>query len=464
MGFFYVYSYSECFTISHEVAIFRGYKVGYQNISDEYCMGFDAKIAPIPHFIPLPLIFGTPLRGENMALTALEIKSISCPSDKNQIKKFDGNGLFLLIKKNNSKLWRLRYKYANKHQEMALGKYPTISLHEARKSSEKAHLLLAQGINPMEKRKERKKASNPQDKAFGVIALKWWEQQKDSWKKDHALKVKRWITQDAKAIGELAIDKIDEGHITELMLAIEAEGTPRKAPVILSVINRIFGYALAHRLTRTNPAQGLPLRDILKPMPKVQHRAAIVKPSELAKLIRDVDEKESGNFCTVEALKLIPRVFLRPHEIRLLKWEYVDFDDCLIRIPEEDMKRSREHLVPMARQVVDQLQDVQQYTAYSQYVFPSERDSSRPMSKNVMTNRLRNLGYPADVMSAHGFRSTAATNLHEKGWNHDVIETQLAHLTGTATSRAYNRSIYLAERREMMQEWADFLDDLKVID
>lgn len=395
-------------------------------------------------------------------LTAQEIKSILCPPDKNQIKKSDGNGLFLLVKSNNSKLWRFRYKYAGKHQEMALGGYPTISLSQVRKMVEEARVKLAQGINPMDERRERKKASDPEDRAFGVVALKWWEQQKDSWSDDHAASVRRWIRNDAKAISGLAIDEIDAGHITELMISIEASGSPRKAPVILSVINRIFGYALAHRLTRFNPAQGLPLSDIIKPLPRVQHRAAIVNPVELAELIAAIDGNKTGSYCTCEALKLIPRVFLRPKEIRYLKWEYVDFDQSLIRIHEEDMKKRREHLVPMAKQVSAQLREIQKVTGYSQYVFPSERNVDNPISKNVMTNRLRALGYAPDVMSTHGFRSSASTILHEQGWNHDVIEIQLAHLTGTATSRAYNRSLYLAERKKMMQEWADYLDALKL--
>lgn len=396
-----------------------------------------------------------------MALTALEIKSITCPEGKKQIKKSDGKGLFLLVNSANSKLWRFRFKYAEKHQELALGKYPTISLSLAREMAEEARILLAQGINPMAQKRELKKASNPKDLAFGVIAMKWWEQQKDSWSEDHAARVRRWINNDAGSIGNLAIDQIDSGHITEIMLTIESTGAPKKAPVILAIINRIFAYALAHRLTRTNPAQGLSLRDILKPMPKVKHHAAIVKPSELGKLIRDIDTNTSGNYCVIEALKLIPRIFLRPKEIRGLKWEYIDFDDCLIRIPIEEMKKEREHLVPMAKQVVNQLQEVHKLTCYSEYVFPNQRDSSKPMSKNVLVNRLRDLGYAADVMSAHGFRSTASTILHEKDWNHEAIETQLAHLTGTATSRAYNRSIYLPERKRMMQEWANYLDELK---
>lgn len=396
-----------------------------------------------------------------MPLTVLEVKKTSCPDDKLQIKKSDGNNLFLLVKKGGSKLWRLRFRHAGKYQEMALGKYPSISLGEARKLAEQARASLINGINPMDVRRQRKRAkTTSKDKLFESIGLKWWEQQKDSWSEDHAARVKRWLQIDSKTICNLNIEEIDAGHITELMLAIEASGSPKKAPNILAVINRVFGYALAHRLTRSNPAQGLPLGDILKPLPPVKHRAAIVKPSELAQLIKDIDTTQSGNYCTIEALKLIPRVFLRPVEIRSLKWEYIDFDGRLIRIPAETMKKKREHLVPMSRQVAVQLQEVKAVTGYSELVFPNQRDSSKPMSKNILTNRLRDLGYPADVVSAHGFRSTASTILHEKGWNSEVIEVQLAHLTGTATSRAYNRSLYLAERTKLMQEWSDYLDEL----
>jgi integrase len=396
-----------------------------------------------------------------MALTMQEVKNLSCPEDKAQIKKSDGNGLFLLVKNNGSKLWRFRFRYSSKYQEMAFGKYPSVPLREARKLAEEARALLIHGINPMDERRVRKcNKSISQDKLFSVVALKWWEQQKDSWSIDHAARIKRWLLVDSKSICKLHLDEIDAGHITTLMLSLEAAGTPKKAPNILAVVNRVFGYALAHRLTRNNPAQGLPLGDILKPLPKVQHRAAIVKSSELGKLIKDIDTTQSGNYCTVEALKLIPRVFLRPTEIRHLKWEYVDFDDGLIRIPAEEMKCNREHLVPMSRQVSEQLATVKLVTGYSELVFPNQRDSSKAMSKNILTNRLRDLGYPADVMSAHGFRSTASTILHEKGWNSEVIEVQLAHLTGTATSRSYNRSLYLAERTKLMQEWADYLDEL----
>lgn len=397
-----------------------------------------------------------------MPLTAAEVKSLKCPSDRKMFKRSDGNGLFLLIKNNQSKLWRFRYKFAGKYQEMALGKYPLISLSDAREATKDARILLTKGINPMAERSQNKRLINHPDKSFFQISMRWWEQQQDSWTPDSAKRVKRWLTTDTKSINSLEIDEIDAGHITELMLAIEAKGTPKKAPNVLSVINRVYGYALAHRLTRHNPAQGLPLKDILKPFDKVKHRAAITTPKELGQLIYDIDNNSTGGYCSTEALKLIPRLFLRPIEIRTLQWDFIDFDEEIIRIPAELMKRRREHLVPMAKQVQQHLISIKNVTGYSRYVFPNESNSTIPMSKNVLTNRLRDLGYKADVMSAHGFRSTASTLLHEHGWNHDVIEAQLAHLIGSATSRAYNRSIYLAERRKMMQSWADFLEKVKI--
>ena len=396
-----------------------------------------------------------------MALTAMEVSRFVCPEGKQQVKKSDGNGLFLLIKSNGSKLWRLRYRFNSKYQELALGKYPTTPLIEARKFAVNARALLVQGINPSDVRRTQKRASSEDDRTFNNVALAWWEQQESGWSADHAKKVKRWIEVELKLISRISVEKIDHGHITEIMLAIEADGHRRKAPVILSMLNRIFGYALAHRYTRSNPAQGLPLGDILKPMPKVTHRAAITKPKDLGQLIRDIDIADSGSYCTAQALKLIPRLFLRPVEIRSLRWDYINFEQKLIIIPAEDMKRGREHLVPLADQVLVHLRSIKEMTGYSEYVFPNERDASKPLSKNVLTNLLRKLGYPSDVMSAHGFRATASTILHEQGWQPEVIETQLAHLTGTATSRAYNRSIYLAERTKMMQSWANQLDALR---
>jgi integrase len=172
------------------------------------------------------------------------------------------------------------------------------------------------------------------------------------------------------------------------MFAVETSGHPSAASAILSNISRIFGYALSHRLTRKNPAQGFLLSDILKPLPKIKHRSAITDPKQLGKLISDIDGLIKGSYCTIQALQLIPRLFLRPKEIRGLKWEYIDFKDKLIRIPSDEMKKDREHLVPLSTQVIDHLKSIQSVTGYSPYVFPSQRSSDNPMSNNVMINRL----------------------------------------------------------------------------
>lgn len=396
-----------------------------------------------------------------MALTDLQIRNLKCPEGKNQCKKTDGNGLFILAKANGSKLWRFRYKFAGKHQELSFGRYPNVPLTQARKLAVEARAKLIQGVNPAIERKEQKRESVAATNDFYQVAIAWWENQSSAWSDDYVKRVRRWIDVHMKSINKLSIDEIDQGHLTDIVLAMEEAGISRNCQNVIATINRIYGYALANRLTRNNPAQNFPLSDIIKPIPKVKHHAAITKPTELGKLIRDIDTCDSGAYCTVQALRLIPRLFLRPNEIRNLKWDYVDFDDKIIRIPSSDMKRDREHLVPLATQVIEQLKQVKEVTGYSDYVFPSQRNSDNPMSKNVMTNLLRKLGYGADQMTAHGFRSTASTLLHEQGWSHDAIEAQLAHLTGTATSRAYNRSIHIKERTEIMQAWADYLDSLK---
>jgi len=405
----------------------------------------------IPHLVPF------------MTLKSTEVKYITCPPDKTQIKKSDGNGLFILVMRNGSKLWRMRYKYAKKHQELSLGKYPAVTLSEARKFTEEARSLLTQGFNPVDVKRERKMASLKENARFSEVALAWWEKEKSGWSDGYVKKVHSWIIVDLKRLSKLTLDQIDYSLIADVMISIESNGTPRKASPILSIINRIFNYALASRLTNHNPALGLKLREILKPMPKVTHRAAILDVKQLQSLIRDIDQNELGEFCSREALKLIPRVFLRPGEVRLLKWEYVKFESKRIYLPEEIMKKDREFIVPLSTQVMKQLTELKQITGYSQFVFPNSKDSSQMMSKNVLTNRLRALGYTADIMSAHGFRASASTTLVEElDWDPEVVDVQLSHLTGTATSRAYNRAIHLKKRTKMMQEWSDYLDNLKV--
>lgn len=396
-----------------------------------------------------------------MALTDKTIKAVSCPDDKKSTKLFDGNGLYLLINKTGSKLWRMRYKFSSKHQELALGKYPQTTLTEARYLAKEARKLLDQGINPMIARKANKNANRvATEKLFEVVAKDWWEIQKGEWSDYYAEKVKKWFLVDCSSLLGRSIDSIKVVDISKIMLSQKEAGTPKKAPPILSTLNRIFGFALGKELTETNPAQNFPLRDVIGKLPAVKHMAAITEPKALGRLILDIDNNSSGEFCTIEALKLLPRVFLRPGEVRSLKWLNICFDDDLIVLPAAEMKRNRDHVVPMSTQVREQLSQLKEHTGYSEYLFPNQRNALKPLSKNVLTNRLRELGYPADIVSAHGFRSTASTILNEHDWDEKYIEIQLSHLFGTSSSRPYNRAKYLKQRRQMMQWWSDYLHDL----
>jgi len=394
-----------------------------------------------------------------MALTVLEVKNAKHSGGASATKLNDGEGLWLLISKTNKKRWMLRFTYKNQRPEMGLGVYPEISLARARELAFKARSLVSEGIDP---RAERRAARDELKHTFEPIALEWWDKQSSTWSDEYAERVKRWLSKDVfPLIGKLPIADVDQGHITEIMLGIEKAGHPTSAAPTLSTINRIFGHALAHRLTKTNPAQGFPLKDIIKPLPKVKHRAAITDPKQLGQLMRDIKSFDKADYCTFQALRLVPFLFLRPKEVRKLKWEYVDFDTGLITIPDESMKKDRVHIVPMAKQVIIQLQEAHAMTGYSPYVFPNIRNGQRYMSKNVINDALRKMGYGSDVVCGHGFRATASTLLTAQEWKHEVIETQLAHLVGTATSRAYNHYQYIKERTKMMQSWADYLDALR---
>jgi integrase len=397
-----------------------------------------------------------------MKLTAAEVKSLKCPPDKSSIKVFDGHGLFIIVKSNGSKLWRYKYKFGKKEHELALGKFPDVSLADARKAHQQAKALLVQGISPVEERRERKKSALTEHAVFGVVALAWWEKENSRWTNETAKKYKGYIDKDLKRLSKLTLDKIDYSIISKIMIALETADTPKKASSVLSVIRRVFNYAQAKEFINRNPTIGIKLSDLLRPMPDVEPRAAITDLDQLRELIQDIDSNKLGTFLSQEALKLAPRVFLRPVEIRSLKWKYIKFEQKRIFLPIEVMKKNREFIVPMSCQVIEQLREIQKHTGRGEYVFPNAIDSSKFMSKNVLTNRLRALGYAADIMSAHGFRSTSATIIVEElEYDEVVVDTQLAHLVGTKTSRAYIRAKYLRSRTKMMQEWCDYLEELK---
>ncbi|MEI8623441.1 tyrosine-type recombinase/integrase [Pseudoalteromonas sp. B137] len=390
-----------------------------------------------------------------------KIKALKCPEDKKQFKKFDSNGLYLLVNRTGSKLWRLKYKYGGKHKVMALGKYPTIPLKDARKKADKARLLLHDGIDPMAERKLKKHQSYCEDLNFGVIAHQWLELNQAEWSEDNYKKLARWLNNDLKNLCKLQIDRITKQHLIKIVNLLVDANTKKKVPPLLSMLNRIFKYASAQNITDHNPLINFGFTQLVGKMPSVKNHAAITDSKQLGQLIYDIENNTFGNYCSREALKLLPHLFIRPNELRHLKWEYIDFENAYIRIPSFLMKARNEHIVPLTQQTSDLLRAIHQNTNYSEYVFPSEKNPCQPMSKNVLNNRLKALGYTSEQIVSHGFRGTASTILNELGENSQYIETQLAHQTGNSTSRAYNHAKFLKQRTAMMQRWSDLLDKLR---
>jgi integrase len=228
---------------------------------------------------------------------------------------------------------------------------------------------------------------------------------------------------------------------------------------------QVFRYAVATGRAERDPTGDL--RGALPP-PKEKHHASIIEPRRVAELLRAIDSYQ-GFFATKCALRLAPLVFVRPGELRKAQWPEFNLDKEEWRIPAERMKMREQHIVPLCRQAVEILRELEPLTNHPMpsgpnapcYVFPSARTRERPMSNNAILAALRRMGYTKEEMTGHGFRSMASTLLHEQGWNHQVIERQLAHAERNAVSAAYNFAEHLPERRRMMQAWADYLDGLK---
>jgi len=395
-----------------------------------------------------------------MKLTNEKIKAITCPKDQKKTKKHDGNNLYLLTKISGSKHWYFCYKFGGKHKNMSLGKYPTISLKLARTKANEAHLLLSESIDPMAQRKLLKLQSTCADLNFGKIALQWFELNKKEWSDAYQKKLLRWLKSDLNGICKLQIDHITKSHIIKIVNSMVDANTEKKVPPLFSMLNRIFRYAVTKDLTNNNPLNNFNYVDLTGSIPAPKNHAAITNSKELGLLILNIENNNSGSYCSQEALKLLPHLFLRPSELRCLRWEHVDFDNKYIKIPGELMKAGKTHIVPLSVQTLSKFQDIYRYTSYSKYVFPSEMSPSQPFSKNVLNNRLRSLGYSTNDIVSHGFRGTASTLLNEQEENFQHIEMQLAHKVGNSTSLAYNHAEYLTQRRAMMQRWSNYLNKL----
>jgi integrase len=375
------------------------------------------------------------------------------------IKLSDSGGLYLLIAPHGSKLWRLAYRFGGKQKTLAIGAYPTVTLKAARDKREEAKRLLANGIDPSTQRRLDKQIKSTGN-TFKAVAEEVLAKQEKEKRADATLTKKRWLLDFAyPALGDRPIAEITALEVLSVLRQVEARGRYETARRLRSTCGMVFRYAVATGRTERDPSADL--RGALT-SPKVSHRAAIVDPVGIGALLRAIDGYD-GLSVTKAALRLAPLVFVRPGELRHAEWAEFDLAAAEWRIPAAKMKMRRAHRVPLSRQALEILRDLQPTTGGGRFLFPSVRSIVRPMSENTLNAALRRLGYGTDEMTAHGFRAMASTRLNEmSGWNPDAIERQLAHQEQDQVRRAYvHLAEYWPERVKMMQAWADYLDELR---
>lgn len=381
------------------------------------------------------------------------------PQEK-EYKLFDGGGMFLLITPSGGKLWHLKYRFNDKEKKLALGSYPEISLSDARERRADARKLLANSVDPGAVRKAQKQADIQETETFEIIAREWFQKFSQRWKETHSSRIIRALERDVFPwIGKQPIKEVKAPELLAVLRRIEKRGTLDTAHRVRTICDQIFRYAVATGRAERDPAADL--KGAIPP-PQEGHMAAITDPVKVGELLRAIDGYE-GSFAVQCALKLAPLVFVRPGELRNMEWSEIDFDNAQWNIPGEKMKMKEPHIVPLATQALEILTAIKPLTSASRYVFPSGRSFNRAMSNNAVLAALRRMGYTKDEMSGHGWRAVARTLLDEVlQVRVDYIEAQLAHRVRDPLGRSYNRTQHLAERRKMMQTWADYLDGLKI--
>jgi integrase len=381
------------------------------------------------------------------------------PSERDY-KLTDFDGLYLLVRSNGSKLWRFAYRFDGKQKQIALGAYPEVTLAEARDRREASRKLLAAVKDPSVERRLEKIAKAAGGNSFREVAEEFLGKQRREGRSEATLSKNRWLLEPAfAAFGDRAIGEVTAPELLHALRKFELRGRYESARRLRTVAGMIFRFAIATgRATRDI---AIDLRGALT-TPKVNHRAAITDTKELGALLRAI-EGYSGQPTTRLALELSALLFVRPGELRLARWKEIDFEKAVWTVPAETMKMKRPHRVPLSRQAIVIFRELHGMTGQGEYVFPAVNSFRRPMSNNTLNAALRRLGYAKDEISVSGFRASASTLLNEMGrWNPDAIERQLAHMEENDVRRAYMHAAeFWSERVEMMQVWADYLDQLR---
>ena len=389
-------------------------------------------------------------------LTETEIRNAK-PKEK-EYRLYDGEGLYIIIYPDGRKRWRLDYVFNKKRNTKSLGKYPEVSLKKARELKREIKKKIKEGINPSSRAKVILEEKN--NSTFKDVALEYFKIREDlseNYIKDSIQKLKKNIF---PYVGHKHMDDIESLEMLDILLKIDKRGANVTAKKTFSIVERIYKYAVMHRYAKRNIMSDLDKRIAFRTV-KSSNFKHTTDPKELKEILLAIDMYK-GDFATKIALKILPYVFVRPFVIRHMEWDEIDFENKMWEIPKEKMKTKREHLVPLTNTVIKYINEMKEISyGVSKYVFPSKVSNLKPLSENTLNFALKRLGF--DV-TAHGFRHTASTILHENMHIHkldkDVIEIQLAH-TINGVRGTYNKAEYIEERIRLMQWWSDYLDNLK---
>jgi integrase len=387
-------------------------------------------------------------------LSDIKLKSLK-PKDKIYALT-DEKGLSIEISPKGGRWWRFKYRFDGKQKRLSLGVYPDVSLKQARERRDDLRKQVADGIDPSHTRKAEKQSTSDQN-SFEFVAREWHNKFSADWSESHKSRTLIRLEQNAFPwLGATNINNITAPELLSVLRRIESRGALETAHRVNQICGQVFRYAIATGRAERDPAADL--KGALPPA-KTNHHPSITEPVKVGALMRAI-QGFTGTIITATALKLSPLVFVRPGELRQAEWSEIDLENAEWRIPPEKMKMRVVHIVPLSKQAIEALKEIQPLTGRDKYVFPSNRTITRPMSNNTVNAALRRMGYTKDEMTAHGFRSMASTILNEQGWLGDAIERQLAHGESNGVRAAYNYAQHLPERKKMMQAWADYLDGL----
>lgn len=400
-----------------------------------------------------------------MALTDIKVRTAK-PTDK-QYKLTDGSGMHLLVHPNGSKYWRLQYRFGGKQKMLALGVYPDVSLADARARRDEARKLLANSIDPGDKKKNEK-VEQEEARTFEQLAIEWHATNK-KWSEEHSRRVLKSLEDNLfPAIGKRNIAELKTRDLLAPIKAVELSGRLEVASRLQQRTTAIMRYAVQSGLLDYNPAQEMAGAVASS---NRQHRPAL-ELRRIPELLQRIDNY-TGRPLTRLAVELTLLVFIRSSELRFARWSEIDFETSMWTIPAEreaieGVKHSQRgskmrtpHLVPLSNQALAILKHVHELSGDRDFVFIGDHDHRKPMSENTVNKALRVMGYDTKVeVCGHGFRTMACSSLIESGlWSRDAVERQMSHMERNSVRAAYiHKAEHLDERRLMLQWWADFLD------